>query len=550
MDSEKRGEGQADEYHRAQRRIALLFDRLGPAAKGAPGSASPELSSRSLRVLLRHAAARHDFERQRKRLTDGGPPLKLAELFDLAASELPGWCAWLEDHDTPPPSVHSARAALARLVTHGQGPAERTERFGELAGAAARLLALGFVGQAACAVVEAERLIGDAAAPPEAVEAARQNSFGFDIELLRGFLGTAHARICLKRTVRFFRALQPVALLQALALEPKRERRHLLIDLLELHGQSARTEALDLLRSELRGAMTSEEAYVRRNLIFLLRRVPRPGEDGLDEEVAIVSRHAAPHLPSVVVKEAIGALAQLPGRRAEQALLDIRERLDAEADMAAAEDLASYRERLSSALERRETATKRRRPAATSSGHDTTRLAADLLPALLFELTESESSGSLLLEDRDHAEAGLVTLAGGQLSAAQTGALTGVDALWALLETYEGGTAVWQARPKLRSTPLFETARPMRELVLEGLRRRDERQLARSIVPDAARYVVRAPVPRPHPEESDGLLTRDVWAAAVAGQTPLDCERAVSTDPFRVRRLYLHWVEEGALEES
>src|SRR5262249_10554675 len=104
MDPEKRAQGhQADEYLRAQRRIALLFDRLGRAAAGATGGAPAGLSSRILRVLLRSAAARHDFERQHKRLTDGGRPEGLSELFDLAASELPGWCPWLEDRGAAKP---------------------------------------------------------------------------------------------------------------------------------------------------------------------------------------------------------------------------------------------------------------------------------------------------------------------------------------------------------------------------------------------------------------------------------------------------------------
>lgn len=562
MDPDKRAQGdEADGYLRAQRRIALLFDVLGRAGAAAPQGASGDLSARVMRVVARHAAARHDFERHRKHLAGAARPFEMAEIFDLVARELPGWCPWLESPDrsgTPSP-VFSARAALGRLVTHGQVQAEKGERFVELARAAARLVALGSLGRAACVVAEADRLMGEAAAPPDAAESARASGFdGLDIELFRPFTAASYDRSCLLRVLRFFRPLQPLALLQALSVEQRRERRRLVLDLVEAHGQPARNEALDLLRADPEEVMSDDEAYMRRNLIYLLRRVPRLDDEGIDEEVAILARHAAPQYPPVVVKEAIGALGQLSGRRAEQALLSLRERMQAASsgsslETTRPEELGVYLERISSALTRRETASPKlaRGTPMRSAGTQTHRLPADSLPGLLHELAESSASGALLIEDSKRTVVASLNLEEGRLVAARAGSLSGAEAVYALLETFEGGNALWSRQSGARRTPLFETgALELRTVVLEGLRRRDERELTRAIAPDDAVFAARTATPRPHPDEKDGLVTRDVWASASSGRSPKACEKDLAIDPFRVRRLYLHWVEEGALEET
>lgn len=560
MDPKTGAQGhEAGEYLRAQRRIALAFDALDRTGAAARQGDAADPHARVMRVVARHAAARHDFERHRKRLAEAGRSFDMPELFDLVGSELPGFCPWLEGSDQGKSVLPawSARAALGRLVAHGQNPAERGERFLELARAAARLVAAGSLGRAACAVAEAERLMGEAAAPPEAVEAARASGFdGFDPELLRPHVAAPQDRPSLRRVLRFFRSLQPVALLQALAVEKKRERRHLLLALLEAHGQTTRHEALDLLRADPEAFMTEDEAFVRRNLIYLLRRVPRPSEDGIDEEVAILARHAAPQYPPVVVKEAIGALGQASSKRAEQALLNLRERMKSSPrgpgrEAPRPEDLQLYLERIASALDRRETAPKPSGRAPTRpGGAETSRLAADGLPGLLYELAASSASGSLLVEDRGAGATAVLTFASGRLATARAGSLSGVDAVYALLELFRSGSAVWRPQAGAGRTPLFEAeALELGPVVVEGLRRRDEHELARAIVPDGSVFAPKTSVPKPHPDEKDGLVMRDVWACAFGGRPALECEKALAVEPLRVRRLYLRWLEEGALDE-
>ena len=44
------------------------------------------------------------------------------------------------------------------------------------------------------------------------------------------------------------------------------------------------------------------------------------------------------------------------------------------------------------------------------------------------------------------------------------------------------------------------------------------------------------------------LLTRAVWSKASGGVIPETCESVLQVDSYRIRRLYAHWVETGALE--
>ena len=53
--------------------------------------------------------------------------------------------------------------------------------------------------------------------------------------------------------------------------------------------------------------------------------------------------------------------------------------------------------------------------------------------------------------------------------------------------------------------------------------------------------------PAPLDEEKDPAFVREVWLKASAGTPVVEWERELPTDPFRVRRLVAHWLEQGAL---
>jgi hypothetical protein len=49
-------------------------------------------------------------------------------------------------------------------------------------------------------------------------------------------------------------------------------------------------------------------------------------------------------------------------------------------------------------------------------------------------------------------------------------------------------------------------------------------------------------------DETDRELAHAIWCEAAKGTAPESCESVVAADAYRVRRLYAHWLEKGALK--
>jgi hypothetical protein len=127
----------------------------------------------------------------------------------------------------------------------------------------------------------------------------------------------------LRRVLSFFAATSAGGLLNDLLREMKRERRRLILQLLEIHGAPAREEALERLRPGFGQGEGDEKWYFRRNLLYLLRRIPPARGESLDEDVSRAVRHAVLRFPAPLVREAVANLGQLKHERAENALLSL-----------------------------------------------------------------------------------------------------------------------------------------------------------------------------------------------------------------------------------
>jgi hypothetical protein len=133
----------------------------------------------------------------------------------------------------------------------------------------------------------------------------------------------------LRRFLGFFAATSPGGLLAELLGETKRERRRLILKLLEIHGAPARVEALERLRSPFAQVEGDEKWYFRRNLLFLLRTIPPARRDEpLDDDVDRAVRHAVFGFPAPLVREAVANLGQLKHARAEGTLLSLLDELE------------------------------------------------------------------------------------------------------------------------------------------------------------------------------------------------------------------------------
>ena len=167
------------------------------------------------------------------------------------------------------------------------------------------------------------------------------------------------------------------------------------------------------------------------------------------------------------------------------------------------------------------------------------------LPTLLQNLADSQVTGTLTLLGADALTVATLHFAAGSLADAQAGRLQGTTALYALLERHQVDRFVFVNAAPAAGEPVPASA--VLPLLMEGMRRLDEFQRAAAVAPDDARVQPAGTKPSRLAEESDLELMRSVWLRAIAGATPREIETDASVDPFRVRRLFEHWLEEGSL---
>ena len=168
------------------------------------------------------------------------------------------------------------------------------------------------------------------------------------------------------------------------------------------------------------------------------------------------------------------------------------------------------------------------------------------LPSILQSLADMRANGMLTLTNKQgQAMAKMVVLEGKFLNA-QLGPLRGFDAFYATLERPMSGSFAFVPHPpeRLQSPIPPEEILP---LLLEGVRRHDELQRIIAFVPDDMVLEKTNTRPAPLDEEKDPALVREVWLKAASGTNVGQWEREVNADPYRVRRLVAHWLEQGAL---
>ncbi|HUP42125.1 MAG TPA: DUF4388 domain-containing protein [Thermoanaerobaculia bacterium] len=173
------------------------------------------------------------------------------------------------------------------------------------------------------------------------------------------------------------------------------------------------------------------------------------------------------------------------------------------------------------------------------------------LPNLLQSLAQNELSGTLTLRDARGVTAAVLELHRGALTYCATGRLQGEIAFYQLLErqaatsfAFEGGEA------PAREGGGAMAPREIIGMLIEGMRRLDEYQRARALVPDPAVLVPTGTRPSSLPGETDGAFVRELWGLVKSGASAAACEEALAADAYRVRTLLAHWLTGGAVELS
>ncbi len=170
------------------------------------------------------------------------------------------------------------------------------------------------------------------------------------------------------------------------------------------------------------------------------------------------------------------------------------------------------------------------------------------LPNLLQSLAQSGLTGTLTLKDGQGATAARLELRAGTLAGCSAAHLQGETAFYQLLERplatsflFVGGDAA------PRETQAGGGTREILPLLMEGMRRLDEYDRARALIPDPTVLVATGVRPTTPAGETDGAFVRELWSRVKAGATAAACEEALAADGYRVRTLLSHWLEEGAV---
>src|SRR6266545_3169030 len=333
---------------RGFRRFSLLLERLGRQIQdaGVPeAGGSPDVLAAALAAAARSSHGPQELERNLEKLREIGLETKTSSIFRVLANSLPGWVP-----PEPPPAATTEGAAgepaagppfqtppesgavetMHRIVAQSEDPAQLAMRFSEMVKTAVERFNEGALPQAVRMLDLAERIVRENSVDTAMVEAVRsKGDEALDLERLRKFSEAQRYHALLRRFLGFFVATSPKGLLNKLIREMKRERRKLILQLLEVHGPPARQEALDRLQSAFGQAEGDEKWYYRRNLLYLLRRISPIRTDVVSEEdVNAAVRHAVLRFPAPLVKEAVANLGQLKHEKAESTLVTLLEDLE------------------------------------------------------------------------------------------------------------------------------------------------------------------------------------------------------------------------------
>ena len=653
---------------KGSRRLSILLDRLGVESGKSSEPSSPD-SNTLQKELIAHvvteaalnAKSGEELRGIQEDLSTLGIETGTEQMFRTLSASLPGWAVSIrpeDDAEAAPPTKNVTVEAMRRLIRLAENPWDADRRFQNLVHAAIEQFNTGSLARAATMFDLAGSLAAEPSLRSSAVAEIREKAdASLDPKRLRSFSETREKHNLLRKVLAFFTKLQPDGLLDSLQWEPKRDRRRLLLNLIEVHGNAARGLVLERLVS-VSISTVREDWYFQRNLIVLLGRIPGPAGVPVDTEVELMISFADPKLPAPLVREAILNLGQIKDARAERHLIDISIKLEelvatALKDEADAGRLVSLLDRTIVVLSRYGTPGTCRRvvdhalapgedetamtrisylsnqdisidkeslqrvlaalrhkiprkifgaliqkdePAllsliralvstpraevkrllqsiterfpdevfgkaaakaleelaarSTESKAATEKLAGDLelfgLPDLLQQFARLRLSGTLTVRNDAEVPVGTISLIEGRLKACTCGSLKGEVGLYQLLEKPVARTFVFAGR-RSRSghEPDASSLPELLPVVYEGMRRHEELQRARAVVPDTA--ALKPTGAEPVPAGEDPALFNQLWKTISSGASPEECETKCPSDSFQIRSLLVRWVEEGIL---
>jgi Domain of unknown function (DUF4388) len=322
---------------RGARALSVLLERLGrarPAVAGAPPTAQSLDGALLSRILATAAIASKtddDLSRHLDEIGRRGFAQATGQVFRELGRSLPGWTSVGPNGEVIAGAAGRPLEAMNRIVSLASNPQERAKRWGEMIYAAVEQFNEGRLAQTVSILEAAKGLIAANKPDPEIVASILEQAGSAISEgVLRRLADAPERHGLVRKVLDFFPALGAEALLTRLDGEMRRERRKLFLALLEVHGPTCRDLVLSRLAKVMAGEIPDAEGFYRRNLVFLLRRIPRSSREGLPEELAMLEAMIAHDQPAISAKEAAGALGQVRDPHAERALVERFRRLEGE----------------------------------------------------------------------------------------------------------------------------------------------------------------------------------------------------------------------------
>jgi serine/threonine protein kinase len=340
------------------RRLSILAQRLrreGLARAPANDPVRRRVIAQALTAAADGAQHDRDFARDLRRLRAAGLELGPAAALRNLGNGLANWVLPRESgRDTvdldPPAEVK----AMAKIICIAEGPEEAGRRYYELVVSATEQFNEGNLGGAVEMFDLARKLGEDQQVEKGYIAPIRGRGHEqLNQERLREYMEKPQRHSQLRQVMVFFESgLGVKTLLDQVEIEERRDRRRLLLDLLVIHGDAAREEALGRLRASVESQVSD---FGRRNWIYLLRLVPPSTSEETEAEVEVVSRFAGPGMPIFLVKEALTHLGLLRHTSSARALVALLERWESylmqeELEPGSREDGIAALDRLAAAL--------------------------------------------------------------------------------------------------------------------------------------------------------------------------------------------------------
>jgi hypothetical protein len=629
------------------------------------------LVSRIVDEIASTAANATELDSQLRMLSDLGLGSVDRGVIRMLSSSLPDWAPVVSPGSETidrPQSLTGPAETMRKVVDLSKNNEELRARFSELISAAVEEFNRGSLGRAVTVLDLAQRMIADKEVDVSiASNIIDRVGTELDESQLRNYVEDEDKHLLLRRVLTTYPPLQVETLLRDLSDETRRDRRRLIIRLLEIHGETARTEAQRVLSDSLSGNVP-QPWFVQRNLIYLLRSIPAPDDGKIDKEIDLLIQASVPGGELQLVREALTSLGHIDHPRSVQTLAarvseledlliekggvhtptEIQSLLDtavnalirsnnhearrfvvnhglkkrtelgdtlARLAMLGGQDLSddpttvtritkaiedefpmkvfgvrvksSKRaknieslieslsgtdtpqvrgaldgivrrfpgERFSNAAARALTRLGKAASAGDTASQkgEVTTLSGDLalfgLPNLMQNLADSRVEGTLTVLDEAGNPTATIELLDGMMITASAGKLVNETALYHLLERPATGRFIFVNQPvETPSSGKRPHGATVMSLLMEGMRRYDEFNRAATIVPDGARFSATGMQPTGLPDENDADFVNGIWVKATQGVTPIEIERELGVDSYRVFRLFEHWINEGALE--